>query len=135
MKNLPVIFLCLTLASCAGIKPKVADPIDTLVDRLNSETFGLWVNGTYPIIELPPEAKPQTVLSQAVKMTGFDQGHIKTYKMLEVREVELNVGRNEPYSAALVESDLGMKILLFKPERNSHWWTRFYSVPEEKQNN
>ncbi len=56
MKNLPVIFLCLTLASCAGIKPKVADPIDTLVDRLNSETFGLWVNGTYPIIELPPEA-------------------------------------------------------------------------------
>jgi hypothetical protein len=105
-----------------------------LVSRLNS-SHGLWVNGIYPIIDLPPDAKPGEVVNLAIKITEFDQGHIKTYKMQEIREVRLNTGQLESYQAALIESDLGTKIFLFKPERNNRWWTRFYDVQREEQNN
>jgi len=131
MKNIAIALLCLALASCAGTKATVSDPIDTLVQRLNA-TGGMWSNGEYPDISLPSDVKPDAVLAQAVKVTGFDRGHIKTYQIQEIRQVPLDT---ETYSAALVQSDLGMKIFLFKPERNNRWWTRFYDVPKKKPNN
>lgn len=130
MKRIGIVLLCLALASCSGTKTIVPNPIDTLVQRLNA-TGGMWINGEYPDISLPSDAKPNEVLTQAVEMVGFDQGHIKTYQIQEIREVQLNT---ETYSAALVQSDLGKKIFLFKPERNNRWWTRFYDVEEEKPN-
>lgn len=135
MKCLAVILLCLALASCMGTTPTASDPIDKLVTQYNA-SYGLWINGTYPDIELPPDAKPDEVLAQAVQKWGFDQGHIKSYKIREMRELtKLNVGENEaPYMATLIESDLGTKIFLFRAERNNRWWVRFCDVPEEKQN-
>jgi hypothetical protein len=130
MKRIATTLLCLALASCSGIEVTVPDPIDALAQRLNA-TGGMWMNGEYPDIGLPPDAKPNEVLTQAVKMVGFDQGHIKTYQIQEIREVQLDT---ETYSAALVQSNLGKKIFLFKAERNSRWWTRFYDVQEEKPN-
>jgi hypothetical protein len=112
----------------AETKAPVDDPIGTIVRKLNASN-GLWINGLYPDIDLPRDAKPEAVLGQAVKMTGFDQGHIKTYEILETRHIQLNTGRMESYSAAVIQSDLGRKIFLFKPEKNNRWWTRFYDVP------
>ena len=125
--------LCLTLTSCAGTKTTVADPIDALVARLNA-TQGLWINGIFPIIELPADATADEVLAAAVKMTGFDQGHIKSFKIQSVRQVELMAAGKQTFSVALVDSDLGQKIFMFKPEKNNRWWTRFYDVEEEEQN-
>ena len=130
MKNLPIMLLCLSLASCTVTKPTTSDPIDRLVMQYNA-SYGLWINGTYPIIDLPPDAKPKEVLDQAVQKWGFDQGHITSYKIQEIRELtKLKVGENEaPYMAALIESDLGKKIFLFRPERNNRWWVRFCDLP------
>ena len=133
MKTVFVILMCVALTSCAATPPVGPDPIEQLAARLNASN-GLWINGRYPIIELPPDAKPGEVLAQAVKMIGFDRGHIKTYAIQEVRSVQLNTGRMETYSVALIQSDLGTKILIFKPEKNNHWWTRFYDVPNDKPN-
>ena len=130
MKNIAITLFCLVLASCAGTKATVPDQIDALVERLNA-TRGMWINGEYPDISLPSDAKPNEVLDHAILMFGFDQGHIKTYQIQEIREVQLDT---ETYSAALVQSDLGKKVFLFKPERNNRWWTRFYDVEEEKPN-
>lgn len=110
--------------------PFSGDPIAALVRQLNA-THGLWINGPSPIIRLPADAKPDAVLAQAVKMIGFDQGHIKTFTIQEIRQVQLNTGNTETYSAALLQTDLGPKILLFKPENNNNWWTRFYDVPKD----
>jgi len=133
---LAFLFASMMLASCVGTRPPAADPIDKLVTQYNA-SYGLWSNGTYPIIDLPPDATPKEVLAQSVKMCGFDQGHITTYKIRELRELtKLNVGESEPpYMAALVESNLGTKIFLFRPLRNNQWWVRFCDIPEEKQNN
>lgn len=129
MKQIVISLLCLVLTSCATTPPASPDPIDELAARLNASN-GMWINGCYPIINLPPDAKPAEVLAQAVQMSGFDQGHIKTYAMQEIRQIQLNTGRMETYSAALVQSDLGKKIFLFKPEKGNRWWTRFYDVQQ-----
>ena len=64
-------------------------------------------------------------------MAGFDQGNITTYQVQEIRQVQLDAGGStETYSAILLHTDLGFKILLCKPERNHGWWTRFYAVEE-----
>jgi len=133
MKTMLVVLVCAALTSCAAAPSVGTDPIDELAARLNARS-GLWINGCFPIIELPPDAKPDQVLAAAVKMTGFDQGHIKSCEILKVRQVELITGGKETFSAALIKSDLGTKILLFKPEKNNRWWTRFYDVEKEKQN-
>jgi hypothetical protein len=92
----------------------------------------MWVNGAYPIISLPEDAKPEAVLAQAFKMTGFDKGHIKTYRIREVRGVELTASGMKNCFAVLVESDLGKKILLLRYQGKQRWWTRFYdAIPKE----
>ena len=114
-----------------GQSGKVDDPINTLVAKLNA-TKGMWINGLYPKIELPSDSTCAQILAEAIKMTGFDQGHIKSYKILEVREVKL-IPNEEVFSAALIESDLGMKIFLFKYEGNMGWFTRFYKVRDSME--
>jgi len=52
MKHIAMTVLCLALTSCVGKEPTVADAIDTLVTKLNA-SHGMWINGIYPIIELP----------------------------------------------------------------------------------
>lgn len=133
MKKIAVSLLCLALTSCAGTRATVSDPIDSLVQRLNA-TRGMWINGTFPIIDLPPDATTDQVLAAAVKMTGFDQGHIKSFQIQEVRQLELIAAGRQTFSAALIDSDLGKKIFLFKPTKGNQWWTRFYNIEEKKQN-
>ena len=139
--KLAVAFLCLTLMvlylvvpSFTGNRhimlptsaPTESDAIDNLVHKLNSDTSGLWVNGGYPNLELPEDAQPDQVVARAIQLTGFDEGPISRYDILEVRSVTLNTGMGN-YSAALIDSNLGPKIILFRYEGKAiGWWTRFY---------
>jgi hypothetical protein len=110
------------------------DPIDALARELNSHP--LWPNGEAPNISLSSNATPKEVATRAVEMWGFDGGHIKTYQILEVRQIRLDAMPG--CAAALIESDLGKKILLFRYEQHGKtglWWTRFYNAPEEAESN
>ena len=123
--------LAVVLASCGTTPSPAGDPIADLVQRLNANHNGFWTNGLYPTIDLPPDAEIEEVLEKAVEMSGFDQGHIKTYRIQEVRQVQLDVGGSmETYSAVLLHTDLGTMILLCKPEPDNRWWSRFYIVEE-----
>jgi len=124
---------CIIHAQSITVKPQGNDPINKIVLKLNSDKYGMWVNGFHPIISLPANAKPEEVIAEAVKMVGFDAGHIKTYKIVEIRKVEFNAPNMRNCSAALIASDLGLKVLLFKFEKyenGSNWWTRWYDASE-----
>jgi len=126
-----LLVLVVVLTSCGTPPSPAGDPIADLVQRLNATHNGLWTNGLYPIIDLPPDAEIEEVIAEAVKLCGFDQGHIETYRIQEVRQVQLDVGGSmETYSAALLHTDLGTMILLCIPEPNNRWWSRFYIVEE-----
>jgi hypothetical protein len=109
--------------------------IDTLVQKLNASN-GLWLNGGYPILPVSSNATPQEVVSAAVKMWSVEGGRIKTFRIVEARKIEL---RHLPgCSAALLESNLGSYILLFRYEKynvaeGGNWWTRFVAVTEKAE--
>lgn len=135
MKKMTVIVLCLALASCAGTKSTVADPIDALVKRLDVDK-GVWQNGGSPEIDLPSDAKPKEVIAAAVRWQAFDKGMIKSYQIEEIRHVDLwdINGNKEQYAAALLKTDLGPKVIVFNFKTFGRWWARFYPVEEGKQN-
>jgi hypothetical protein len=60
-------------------------------------------------------------------MTGFDEGHVKRYKILEIKKVKIDGPLPDDYIAALVKTDLGEKIVLFQyGDTSTGWWTRVY---------
>ena len=110
--------------------PGFADnPIDILANRINSDESGLWVNGIFPRLDLPPHASSKQVIDKAVQEAIFDEGRIKTYNIIEIRTV--NLKRKPNCSAALMKTNLGQKILLFNYE-GSMWWSRFYDAPKKQ---
>ena len=120
--NRRIAILCLLLLlACV-----TSDPISDLAKRLNSQN-GMWINGLYPEILLPPTASTTEVINEAVKISGFDEGHIKEYHIVTTRKLLLNDGNLHEYTAILLDSDRGRKILLMRHNGHS-WWTRFYKV-------
>ena len=131
MKRTLVIAATLVGGSCALAGPAL-DPIDALARKLNSDR--MWPNGEVPIISLSSNAAPKEVVGRAVKMWGFDRGHIKTFEIVEIRKIRLDA--KPDCSAAVIRSDLGRKILLFRYESHQKMnfgWTRFYDVPKEAE--
>ena len=110
MKRILVLIMVgLFLVGCATI----SDPIDRLaVDY--SASHGLWENGMYPILGLPETALPEQVIKRIFEMTGFDKGHVTNYRILKIRHVHIQGSLPDLYTTALVQTNFGEKIVLFK---------------------
>jgi hypothetical protein len=120
----PKIILCLALVlsgvlfGCAT-KP---DAIDRLVNSLSS-SHGLWQNGLSPVIELPATASTEEVVSKVLARQAT------SYKILKVRYVHIQGSLPDLYTAVIVETDVGEKIVLFKYEGQAvGWWSRIYDA-------
>jgi len=101
------------------------DPIENLVARLSSNHF--WENGEYPNLGLPATASTEQVVSRVFQMIGFDRGHVTSHKILKVREVHIPGSLPDIYTAVLVETNFGKKIVILKYVRESvGWWSRVY---------
>src|SRR5579871_4955095 len=110
-----------------------ADPINGLVIRLSSQPE--WRYGIYPTIDLPQSTTTNQVVEQIFKTTAFrtDAGiqSVKTFKILEIRHVYIPASDADPYTAVLVETDLGRKIAVFRLEPDKKWWSRVYDAWEK----
>jgi hypothetical protein len=104
------------------------DAIGTLVSRLSS-SHGMWRNGISSPLGLPASAPTEQVVARAFRMNGFDKGHVKTYHILEIRQVAISETLPNPdvYKAVLVDADLGKKIVILKYE-SWGWWSRAYDA-------
>lgn len=110
------------------------DPIDQLVARLSqqavpgrvSATFS-WDSGISPVLGLPPTASTDEVVSKAMKMGGHSQ--VTDYKILKIRTVREERGDlPHEYTAVLIQTPNGQKIVLFKYIPSFGWWSRVYDV-------
>jgi hypothetical protein len=93
------------------------------------DQHGLWNNGVYPIIKLPPDADVREVIAQAAKGVYA----IKSYRVLDMRRVSIDSLKNllkEPAWAAVIQTDTGVKVLIFYSygDASKGWWTRFYDA-------
>jgi hypothetical protein len=131
-RALIVISFCVAVA-CTESTPDGArhanhietDPIISLVKRLSADRSGEWVNGLYPRLDLPATASVYEVLDRMFQRAPFDEGYVKEYRIVEMRRVVIAGLRSEPYTAAIVDTNFGRKIVLFRRERLD-WWTRIY---------
>lgn len=80
----------------------------------------------YPNLELPATATTDQVIARVFDMTGFEEGHVTRYRVLETRQVQIG-SRPDMYTAAVVQTDLGNKVVLLKYESAAtRWWSRVY---------
>jgi hypothetical protein len=99
--------------------------IDRLVKRLNADPF--WTNGVFQPLHMGSEANPEKVVTAAMKASSRSMG-VNAFRVIETRTVELDSGDGRP-SAALLQTDVGVKILVFYQLKGiTGWWTRFYDV-------
>jgi hypothetical protein len=105
-------------------KAEAADPIGRLVARLSADP--MWQNGISPVIDLPPTAPTEQVVSKVF-------GPEKRHKTVKEREVHVPGGTPDRYTAALVETDLGEKVVLLQHQgRGVGWWSRVYDAERPK---
>lgn len=91
------------------------DPISALVLKLGA-THGLWLNGLSPNLGLGPEAAPTQVLGKI----------LSSAQVLEMRQVTIPDSGQLPYTALLVETSQGRKVVLMQYQPSSGWWTRVF---------
>jgi hypothetical protein len=110
----------------AVTESKVAiDPIDRLIAEL-SATCGMWRNGIFPVLGLPQTATPEEVIRRLFSM-GLPRGETANYKIREIRQVHIAGVGSDSYTAALVQKDSAMKIVLIQ-YAGRDWWTHVYDT-------
>lgn len=108
------------------------DAIELLVSRLNTND-DLWRERISPVIKLPKYSRPKDVLEQAITKFRFEDRRISSYRIVEVRDVELKRWIGDGYRAVLFESNLGRKILICRYSDHQDWFVRFFDIPTENQ--
>ncbi|MBI3202845.1 MAG: hypothetical protein HYZ29_15000 [Myxococcales bacterium] len=113
----------------ASTAPSAAAGEDAISERVKQlDAHGLWTNGMSPHIPLPSTASTAEVVAKVLAVVGFDKGHVKTHRVVTEREVQVGTDP-KPYRAAIVESDLGKKVLFMRYEPDSsRWWSRVYDA-------
>jgi hypothetical protein len=130
MKRWPFIVLMpVFLAGCGH-----SDPIDSIVKKDSADPY--FPSGLTAIIKLPPTASVAEVTARALGLTGTN------VTILETRQVHISYGDEDKlvppesirYTAVLVDTSSGRKVVLLQFERDKHdppggWWSRVYDIP------
>lgn len=111
-----------TATSQAPPATRSGDAITRLVAYLNS-TNGLWVNGAMPNIPLPATATHDEVVRYALR----GEGGIRTSHVIVVRHVDLH-GSDARDTAALVDTNLGQRIVLMGYDARMGWLTKVFDT-------
>jgi hypothetical protein len=105
------------------------EAVDRLVDKLNA-SHGGWGNGRRDSVQLPEDATANEVIGASLQIADPPFSEVKTHRVLSVCNIEKLVapGRG-PWSAALLETNLGPKILIwgFQGDK-SGWWVRLHDA-------
>lgn len=104
------------------------DAVDRLVTKLMPR-LPTWKNGSFPRLDLPATATREQVVSLVFERISFDRGSVSTHHIIWTKEIELG---GDGYSAVVVDTNLGRKIVLLRYEgKATGWWSRVYSEGDE----
>jgi hypothetical protein len=122
MRGLAISIVVAVLVS--GCSPH--DPIDRLMAEVPYERVPSYM---YVPVKLPTTAKPEEIVSALSSRDEFRDSRIK---ILEVRQTHTSPRSQDGalvqhFTAVLVDTVKGRKILLLKPEQ-SGWYYKFYDA-------
>ena len=96
-----------------------SDDIDSFISKLSP--FGIWENGIFIPILLSESASPQQVVTEVLSKYHFDK-----YSIVEIKDVTIN---SMKYSAALIDTNRGRKIMLVRYYGGSSgWWNKMFDA-------
>ncbi|HLX96148.1 MAG TPA: hypothetical protein VKU37_10435 [Verrucomicrobiae bacterium] len=103
-----------------------SDPIDRLMTQVPFEDVASYL--CQPV-DLTSNASPEQVVAALSRRGTFQDDRITSFKILEARRVHSRQKGAESvyYSAVLMESNLGRKIVLLQPS-NTGWWYKIYDA-------
>jgi len=124
MRVAPFPILAALLVGCAT----TSDPVDRLVAKLSS-SHGLWRNGEFAILGLPATASTEQVVARVFQMDGFEPSQVAKHRILKVRKVRIPGDDPDIYTAVVIDTDFGRKIVLLKYQGPAAgWWSRIYDA-------
>lgn len=102
------------------------DPIERLMTQVPFEDCASYM---FQPVSLPVTASPQQVIAALSKRGTFRYDQITNFTILEVRKVhsQQEGAKSVFYSAVLIDSNLGRKIVLLQPE-NIGWYYKIYDA-------
>ncbi len=89
------------------------------MDELSQQDFHYYM---YFPIKLPKTASPVQCLSVLT-----NRGNLTYRKILEIRPVHMEPGGTN-YTAVLLDTDTGQKIVLLAPEETNSWYFQIYDA-------
>lgn len=105
------------------------DPIDRLVADASASHF--WLSGAFPLLGLPETASPEQVIKRIFEKWDFDKkGFVTSYRILKIRQVHIRGSLPDLYTAALVQTNFGKKIVLFR-YGGYEWWSRVCDAKDD----
>ena len=93
------------------------DPIDRLMDTVSNEGFSSYM---FVPIKLSETASPEQCISNLTS-----RGDFQSPKILKTRQVHTSL---ENYTAVLLDTDAGQKIVLLHPEKTNAWYYKIYDA-------
>lgn len=110
----------------ATAKEKEADPIEALAAELG-KSHGMWTNGSSPVLELPADAPVEEVVAEFFRKVSYEQGPVTTQTIQQTRSVRIaDAASNDEYTAVLLDTNLGRKILLLQYSPAIGWWSKIF---------
>jgi type II secretory pathway component GspD/PulD (secretin) len=110
------------------VEPQTADGdlLDQFVANLTTNT--LWMNGVFSTTDLPSTTPVELILKLALEKDQPNIGQVTNYTILKTRQVHFS-SSNDERTAALVQTNVGKKIVLFKYRGPAiGWWMRVYDA-------
>jgi hypothetical protein len=102
------------------------NPIESLTRSLN-ETGGMWINGVSPLLDLPQTATGDEVLLKIIAVNRLGT-NVRSLELRKDWPIQVAASGGDRFTAALVETDSGKRIILFRWEGNT-WWSRVFELP------
>jgi hypothetical protein len=123
-KRIQIFYLMLlTLLFLAGCSRK--DSIERLMDKLPYERVPSYL---FNPIDLPETASPEQCISVLT-----NRGDLRPRKILEIRKTQTTERATdgnpiERFTAVLMDTDAGQKILLLQPMGTNRWYFKIYDA-------
>ena len=104
------------------------DPMDRVLTEFSS-LHETWATGPFPHLHLPANATTDQVVSSVFQSTPLDRGPVTEHRILEVRHLVIPGDRSGVYTAAFVDTEFGVKIVLMKYAGPTiGWWSHVYDA-------
>jgi hypothetical protein len=115
-----VLLASLFVAACSR-----KDPIERLMDKVPYESVPSYL---FAPINLPETASPEQCISVLT-----NRGDLHLRKIMEIRNAQTAPRRKndvpvEKFTAVLMDTDAGQKILLLKPMETNRWYFKIYDA-------